>query len=83
MTTNGIAYGSSTLAFTSSVNSAVLVTNGSGTPSLSTTLPDFTAGTITFADTGKNIAFGTTTGTKIGTATNQKLAFYNSTPIVQ
>lgn len=27
--------------------------------------------------------FGTTTGTKIGTATGQKIAFYNSTPIVQ
>lgn len=35
-----------------------------------------------FAD-AKNIAFDTTTGTKIGTATNQKLAFYNSTPIVK
>src|SRR3990167_6726750 len=30
-----------------------------------------------------NIVLGTTTGTKIGTATTQKLAFYNSTPIVQ
>lgn len=35
-----------------------------------------------FAD-AKNIAFDTTTGTKIGTATNQKLAFYNSTPIIK
>lgn len=32
---------------------------------------------------GTNIVLGTTTGTKIGTATNQKLAFFNSTPIVQ
>lgn len=32
---------------------------------------------------GVNILFGTTTGTKIGTSTSQKLAFYNSTPIVQ
>lgn len=30
-----------------------------------------------------NISLGTTTGTKIGTATTQKLAFFNSTPIVQ
>ena len=30
-----------------------------------------------------NISFGTTTGTKIGTSTSQKLAFYNTTPIVQ
>jgi hypothetical protein len=30
-----------------------------------------------------NIGFGTTTGTKIGTATTQKLAFWNKTPIIQ
>ena len=30
-----------------------------------------------------NIAVGTTTGTKIGTATTQKLGFWNATPIVQ
>lgn len=30
-----------------------------------------------------NIAFDTTTGTKIGTATTQKIAFWNATPIVQ
>lgn len=30
-----------------------------------------------------DIPLGTTTGTKIGTATNQKLAFHNATPIVQ
>lgn len=33
--------------------------------------------------TANNIVTDTTTGTKIGTATNQKLGFYNSTPIVQ
>lgn len=32
---------------------------------------------------GTTINLGTTTGTKIGTATTQKLAFYNSTPVVQ
>ena len=30
-----------------------------------------------------NIATDTTTGTKIGTATNQKIGFFNATPIVQ
>lgn len=39
-------------------------------------------GTIQIED-GGNFAFKTTTGTKIGTATSQKLAFFNSTPIVQ
>jgi hypothetical protein len=33
--------------------------------------------------TDANIVLGTTTGTKIGTGTNQKLAFFNSTPVVQ
>lgn len=32
---------------------------------------------------GRNIQLGLTTGTKLGTATTQKLSFYNSTPIVQ
>jgi hypothetical protein len=31
----------------------------------------------------RDIAVGTTTGTKIGTATTQKLGFYNKTPVVQ
>lgn len=39
-------------------------------------------GLITIAD-ANDIALGTTTGTKFGTATSQKLAFFNSTPIVQ
>lgn len=37
---------------------------------------------VTWADT-VNFAVGTTTGTKIGTATNQKLGFFNATPVVQ
>ena len=35
-----------------------------------------------FAD-GINLTLGTSTGTKIGTATTQKLGFYNVTPIIQ
>lgn len=31
----------------------------------------------------EDIVLGTTTGTKIGTATNQKLSFFNATPIIQ
>lgn len=41
-----------------------------------------TAKGLTFID-GNNVILGTSTGTKIGTATNQKLGFYNSTPVVQ
>ena len=39
-------------------------------------------GNLTFAE-GINIIAGTSTGTKIGTATSQKLGFYNATPVVQ
>jgi hypothetical protein len=37
---------------------------------------------ITVTD-GKNIVLNATTGTKIGTATTQKLGFFNATPVVQ
>jgi hypothetical protein len=40
------------------------------------------AGNAVFGD-ARNIEAGTTTGTKIGTATTQKLGFYNATPVVQ
>lgn len=32
---------------------------------------------------GRNIQVGQTTGTKIGTATTQKIGFWNTTPVVQ
>jgi hypothetical protein len=35
-----------------------------------------------FAD-GVNLTFGTVTGTQIGTAANQKIAFFGKTPVVQ
>ena len=39
-------------------------------------------GSLTIAD-AQNVILNTTTGTKIGTATSQKLGFWNATPIVQ
>jgi hypothetical protein len=39
-------------------------------------------GVITIA-AGKNFVLNTTTGTKIGTGTTQKLGFWNATPVVQ
>ncbi len=38
--------------------------------------------TTTFIE-GGNIVFGTTTGTQIGAAVGQKLAFHGSTPVIQ
>lgn len=46
------------------------------------TLTNKTLGAVTMADPS-DIALGSTTGTKIGTATTQKLGFYNKTPIAQ
>jgi hypothetical protein len=37
---------------------------------------------LVFADT-RNISFNTSTGTQIGTAANQKLGFYGTTPTAQ
>jgi len=48
----------------------------------STEIGRFVSTGLQMAD-AKNFVFNTTTGTKIGTATNQKLAFYNATPVVQ
>ena len=39
-------------------------------------------GDISFSE-GRGFIFGTTTGWKLGTATTQKLAFWNKTPIIQ
>jgi hypothetical protein len=39
-------------------------------------------GTVTMSD-GSNIVVGSTNGTKIGTATTQKIGFYNASPIVR
>lgn len=70
-------YSSTTLqvATSSFFQSLSLRTNGVTRLALSTT-------DLTFSDS-YNLIFNATTGTKIGTATTQKLAFWNATPIVQ
>lgn len=64
-----------------------LIASGAGNTPLNLTDGAFECGTIVSAshtfDDAANIVVGTTTGTKIGTATSQKLGFYNATPIVQ
>ena len=78
---NGILYGNTTSAIqaTASVNNAVLVTNGSGVPSLSTTLP---AHTVTTSVTVPLVIGGSgTTGTQLtlqtttGIGTTDAIAF--------
>lgn len=40
-------------------------------------------GGLTTITDAQNVAVGSTTGTKVGTATTQKLGFWNATPVVQ
>lgn len=68
--------------------SATVDNSGNLTLNLTGTSPEFTFsdpvnvnGTLTLS--AQNIETDTTTGMKIGTATNQKIAFFNDTPIVQ
>jgi hypothetical protein len=58
--------------------------NGSNTTTIgnTSTTNNYIFGNFNVTD-ANNFVLGTTTGTKIGTATTQKLAFFNATPIVQ
>jgi hypothetical protein len=72
----------SQFAATTSAQLAGVISDETGSGVLCfATSPTFTT-SIIMADAA-NVVINTTTGTKIGTSTTQKLAFYNSTPIVQ
>jgi hypothetical protein len=66
------------LGYLNGVSSAIQTQLNAKAPSAS---PTFT-GTITLDD-AVAVVLNATTGTKIGTATTQKLAFHNATPVVQ
>lgn len=56
---------------------------GSGsTDQAAATVATFAIGTVTFAD-AYNFVFGTSTGTKFGTGTTQRIGFFNASPVVQ
>lgn len=85
-------------ATTDAVNEVTVANAATGNnPTLSATGGDTNIG-LTFTPKGtgsillngpisiteaKDIVLGTTTGTKIGTAANQKIGFFNATPVVQ
>jgi hypothetical protein len=71
-----VEFGNTTNAATTRTNLGLGQTNSVTFSSL-TLSSDLTFGS------GDNIVLSTTNGTKIGTATNQLLGFYNQTPIVQ
>ena len=57
---------------------------GSGsTAQTATTVLQITNATTVTVSNAVNFVFNATTGTKLGTATSQKIAFWNKTPIVQ
>lgn len=68
------------LTGTASIN--INGTVGATTPAAGTFTTATVNTSLTMADAA-NIIVNTTTGTKIGTATTQKLGFFNATPIVQ
>lgn len=59
-----------------------LNTTNTWTGAITALTAELTGTTLTLAD-ACNIVVDTTTGTKIGTATSQKLGFFNATPVVQ
>jgi hypothetical protein len=70
-------------------SAALMCDNGSTTSDIFVARDNGTAvwsivdgGNTTWAD-AKNMVFNTSTGTKIGTGTSQKIGFWNATPIVQ
>lgn len=68
-------------ASTTSAQLATVISDETGTGVLVFATNPTLSG-ATFAD-ATNIILNTSTGTKIGTATNQKLGFFNATPVVQ
>ena len=74
------------LAATPDATDELVISDGGVTKKIS--VSNLTAATLGLAGTkavldGVNLSFGTTTGTKFGTATTQKIGFFNATPVDQ
>jgi hypothetical protein len=79
ITSTGILQSNGTQTIQTSTGNLTLATGGgNGNIVLN---PNGT-GVVSIAD-AKNLSFGTTTGTRLGTATNQRLSLWNATPNVQ
>jgi hypothetical protein len=76
----GATSGSTAFLIQNSTPSTLFQVLNNGSTTLNGTLAQ--NGTVTMSD-GSDIAVGSTNGTKIGTATTQKIGFYNATPIVR
>lgn len=86
--TDASNYVRAALSSTSTAVTLAAETAGTGADDITLNLTAAGTGTVKanssleIAD-AKDIVLATTTGTKIGTATTQKLGFYNATPVVQ
>jgi hypothetical protein len=76
----GATSGSTAFLIQNSTPSTLFQVQNDGSTTLNGTLAQ--NGTVTMSD-GSNIAVGSTNGTKIGTATTQKIGFYNASPVVR
>jgi hypothetical protein len=74
---------SGAIGFNNTTNAATTRTNLGLGQTNSVTFSALTLSSDLTLGNGDNIVLSTTNGTKIGTATNQLLGFYNQTPIVQ
>lgn len=87
-TTNGllvadqlVTYNTSgTMLFSNAASAAIIFAVGGF--AAANEIARFSAAALTIAD-ATNVVLNATTGTKIGTATTQKLGFWNATPVVQ
>lgn len=59
-----------------------VIASGAGDTPLNLSGGALTCGAITLGE-AKDVAVGTSTGTKIGTSASQKIGFWNATPVVQ
>lgn len=75
---NGSDSGNPLLISNAGTGASLLIQDGSNNAKFTVSQ----AGNLTLVD-GATVALGTTTGTKIGTATTQKVALHGLTPVVQ
>lgn len=74
--------GATSFSITTRYASIMLQSDGAGTWYHLNGIQAVSVPTLTFAEAA-NLVLGTTTGTKFGTSTTQKMAFFNATPVVQ
>jgi hypothetical protein len=80
-TTNAITYGGGSAVFNAATQLAFNVA-ANNTTTTGTKMLDLQLNILAFTD-ACNVSFGTSTGTKLGTSTTQKIGFWNATPVVQ